>query len=40
MTATYEANIEGALEVLVDILRANSVTMAREPYAPNFSRAC
>ena len=36
MTATYEANIEGALEVLVDILRANSVTMAREPYAPNF----
>ena len=36
MPSTYEANIEGAIEILVDIMLAESVTMAREPYAPNF----
>jgi len=33
---SYEPNIEGAIEILVDIMLAESVTMAREPYAPNF----
>ena len=36
MPSSYEANIEGAIEILVDIMLAESVTMAREPYAPNF----
>jgi len=29
-------NIEGALAVLVDLMIGEGVTMAREPYAPNF----
>lgn len=32
----YEPNIEGALAVLVDLMTAENVTMAREPYAPNY----
>ena len=36
MPSSYEPNIEGAIEILVDIMLAESVTMAREPYAPNF----
>tara|TARA_R100000988_G_scaffold40146_1_gene19889 strand:- start:244 stop:771 length:528 start_codon:yes stop_codon:yes gene_type:complete len=36
MPSSYEPNLEGAIEILVDIMLAESVTMAREPYAPNF----
>jgi len=32
----YEPNIEGALAVLVDLMIGEGVTMAREPYAPNY----
>jgi len=32
----YEPNIEGAIAVLVDLMLAEGVTMAREPYAPNY----
>ena len=36
MSTGYEPNIEGALAVLVDLMIGEGVTMAREPYAPNF----
>jgi hypothetical protein len=36
MATGYEPNIEGALAVLVDLMIGEGVTMAREPYAPNF----
>lgn len=36
MTATYEANIVGAIEALVDLMSGNGFTMTREPYAPNY----
>ena len=34
--ASYEPNIEGAIEVLVDLMTANSFTMTRQPYEPNY----
>lgn len=36
MATGYEPNIEGALAVLVDLMIGEGVTMAREPYAPNY----
>jgi hypothetical protein len=36
MATGYEPNIEGALAVLLDLMIGQGVTMAREPYAPNF----
>jgi len=36
MATGYEPNIEGALAVLVDIMIANSFTMTRQPYEPNY----
>ena len=36
MTVAYEPNIEGALQVLVDLMIGNGFTMTREPYAPNY----
>ena len=36
MTATYDANIVGAIEALVDLMSGNGFTMTREPYAPNY----
>lgn len=36
MATGYEPNIQGALAVLVDLMTAEGVTMAREPYAPNY----
>jgi len=36
MSTGYEPNIEGALAVLVDLMIGEGVTIAREPYAPNF----
>ena len=36
MAVTYEPNIEGALQVLVDLMIGNGFTMTREPYAPNY----
>lgn len=36
MATGYEANIEGALQVLVDLMIGEGVAMAREPYAPNY----
>lgn len=36
MATGYEPNIEGAITVLVDLMLAEGVTMAREPYAPNY----
>ena len=36
MATGYEPNLEGALTVLVDLMIGEGVTMAREPYAPNF----
>jgi len=36
MATGYEPNIEGALAVLVDIMTANSFTMTRQPYEPNY----
>jgi hypothetical protein len=32
----YEANIEGAVAVLVDLMTANGFTMTRQPYEPNY----
>jgi hypothetical protein len=32
----YEPNIEGALQVLVDLMQGNGFTMTRSPYAPNY----
>ena len=36
MAVAYEPNIEGALQVLVDLMIGNGFTMTREPYAPNY----
>ena len=36
MTATYDENIVGAIEVLVDLMMGNGFVMSREPYAPNY----
>jgi hypothetical protein len=36
VTATYDANIVGAIEALVDLMSGNSFAMTREPYAPNY----
>lgn len=36
MTATYDPNIVGAIEVLVDLMSANGFTLVREPYDPNY----
>ena len=36
MANTYEPNIEGALQVLVDLMIGHGFTMTREPYAPNY----
>ena len=36
MATGYEANIEGAVAVVVDILTANSFTMTHAPYEPNM----
>ena len=36
MAVTYEPNIEGALQVLVDLMIGHGFTMTREPYAPNY----
>lgn len=36
MSTGYEPNIEGAIAVLVDIMVANSFTMTRQPYEPNY----
>ena len=34
--ATADPNIEGAIQVLVDILTANGFTKSRAPYETNF----
>lgn len=36
MTATYDPNIVGAIEALVDLMSGNGFAMTREPYAPNY----
>lgn len=36
MATGYEPNIEGALAVLVDLMRGNGFLMTRSPYAPNY----
>jgi len=36
MATGYEPNIEGAIAVLVDLMIANSLTMTRQPYEPNY----
>lgn len=36
MADTYNENIVGAIEVLVDLMSGNGFTMTREPYAPNY----
>ena len=36
MATGYEPNIEGALQVLVDLMEGNGFTMTRSPYAPNY----
>lgn len=36
MTATYNPNIVGAIEALVDLMSGNGFAMIREPYAPNY----
>jgi len=36
MATGYEPNIESAIAVLVDIMVANSFTMLRQPYEPNY----
>ena len=32
MATGYEPNIEGAIAVLVDLMRGNGFTMSRQPY--------
>jgi len=36
MSTGYDPNIEGALQVLVDLMSGLSLTMPRSPYAPNY----
>ena len=36
MSTAYEPNIQGAIAVLRDLMIANSFTMTREPYEPNY----
>ena len=36
MSTAYEPNIQGAIAVLGDLMIANSFTMTREPYEPNY----
>ena len=36
MATGYEPNIEGAIAALRDLMIANSVTMVRQPYEPNY----
>ena len=36
MTVTYDPNIVGAIEALVDLMSGNGFAMTREPYAPNY----
>ena len=36
MTATYDPNLVGAIEALVDLMSGNGFAMTREPYAPNY----
>ena len=36
MSTGYEPNIEGAIAVLRDLMIANSFTMTRQPYEPNY----
>ena len=36
MSTAYEPNIQGAIPVLRDLMIANSFTMTREPYEPNY----
>ena len=36
MATGYEPNIEGAIAVLVDLMRGNGFTMTRQPYEPNY----
>jgi len=36
MSTGYDPNIEGALQVLVDLMSGLSMTMPRSPYAPNY----
>ena len=36
MATGYEPNIEGAIAVLRDLMIANSFTMTRQPYEPNY----
>lgn len=36
MTTTYDPNIVGAIEALVDLMSGNGFAMVREPYAPNY----
>jgi hypothetical protein len=36
MTAAYNEDIVGAIEVLVDLMSGNGFVMTREPYAPNY----
>jgi hypothetical protein len=36
MSATYNEDIVGAIEVLVDLMSGNGFVMSREPYAPNY----
>jgi len=36
VTATYDPNIVGAIQALVDLMSGNGFAMTREPYAPNY----
>jgi hypothetical protein len=36
MSTSYEPNIQGAIAVLRDLMIANSFTLTREPYEPNY----
>jgi len=36
MSTAYEPNIEGAIAVLRDLMIANSFTLTRQPYEPNY----
>lgn len=36
MSTGYDPNIEGALQVLVDLMSGISLAMPRSPYAPNY----
>ena len=36
MATGYEPNIQGAIAALRDLMIANNVNLAREPYEPNY----